>query len=42
MRVEFAYDGGGLGNGGTVNLYIAGPRRGGPVEATQPMISSAD
>ena len=43
VRMEFAYDGGGLGKGGTVNLYIDGEPVGeGRVEATQPMIFSAD
>ena len=43
VRMEFGYDGGGLGKGGTVNLYIDGnPVGEGRVEATQPMIFSAD
>lgn len=42
-RVEFAYDGGGLGKGGTVNLYIDGQPVGeGRVELTQAMVFSAD
>ena len=41
--MEFAYDGGGLGKGGTVTLYIDGDPVGeGRVDATQPMIFSAD
>jgi hypothetical protein len=43
VRMEFAYDGGGLGKGGTVSLYIDGEKTGeGRVEATVPMIFSAD
>ena len=43
VRVEFAYDGGGLAKGGTVTLYIDGNAVGsGRVEATLPMISSLD
>ena len=43
VRMEFAYDGGGLGKGGTVTLYIDGnPVGEGRVDATQPMIFSAD
>ena len=43
MRVEFAYDGGGLAKGGTVTIYHDGDAVGeGRVEATQPMIFSAD
>jgi arylsulfatase A-like enzyme len=43
VRMEFGYDGGGLGKGGTVTLYIDGnPAGEGRVEATQPMIFSAD
>jgi arylsulfatase len=43
VRVEFAYDGGGLGKGGGVSLYIDGKPVGtGRVQATQPMIFSAD
>lgn len=41
--MEFAYDGGGLGKGGTVTLYIDGDKAGeGRVEATVPMIYSGD
>jgi arylsulfatase len=43
VRVEFAYDGGGLAKGGDVTLYHDGNAVGaGRVEATQPMIFSAD
>jgi hypothetical protein len=43
VRMEFAYDGGGLGKGGTVTLYYDGEKAGeGRVEATQPLIFSAD
>ena len=43
VRMEFAYDGGGLAKGGTVTLYVDGENVGqGRVEATQPMVFSAD
>jgi arylsulfatase len=43
VRMEFAYDGGGLAKGGTVTLYIDGEKTGeGRVGATVPMIFSAD
>ena len=43
VRVEFDYDGGGLGKGGTVSLYVDGAKTGeGRVEATVPMLFSAD
>jgi hypothetical protein len=43
VRMEFAYDGGGLAKGGTVTLYLDGQPVGkGRVEATQPMMFSAD
>jgi arylsulfatase A-like enzyme len=43
LRAEFAYDGGGLGKGGTVTLYVDGEAVGeGRVEATVPMLFSAD
>ena len=43
VRVEFAYDGGGLAKGGDVTLYYDGSEVGaGRVGATQPMIFSAD
>ena len=42
-RMEFAYDGGGLGKGGTVRLFVDGEQAGeGRVDATQPMIFSTD
>jgi hypothetical protein len=43
VRMEFAYDGGGLGKGGTVSLYLDGAKTGeGRVEGTVPMAFSAD
>jgi hypothetical protein len=43
VRMEFAYDGGGLAKGGAVTLYYDGVRVGeGRVEVTQPFIFSAD
>ena len=43
VRMEFAYDGGGLGKGGTVVLYVDGVTAGeGRVEGTVPMVFSAD
>jgi hypothetical protein len=43
VRMEFAYDGGGLAKGGGVTLYYDGDAVGsGRVGATQPMIFSAD
>ena len=43
VRMEFAYDGGGLGKGGAVTLYVDGQQVGaGRVEATQPLAFSAD
>ena len=43
VRSEFAYDGGGLGKGGTVTLYVDGEEAGsGRVEATHPFIFSGD
>ena len=43
VRMEFAYDGGGLGKGGTVTLYVDGVQAGqGRVEGTVPMLFSAD
>ncbi|MGW5239253.1 arylsulfatase [Monashia sp. NPDC004114] len=43
LRMEFTYDGGGLGKGGTVTLYVDGDRIGdGRVEATVPIIFSGD
>jgi arylsulfatase len=41
--VEFAYDGGGLGKGGTASLYLDGDKVGeGRVDATAAMVFSAD
>ena len=43
VRMEFGYDGGGLGKGGTVSLYVDGAKCGeGRVEGTVPMVFSAD
>jgi arylsulfatase A-like enzyme len=43
VRMEFAYDGGGLAKGGNVILYYDGEAVGtGRVEMTQPMVFSAD
>ena len=43
VRVEFAYDGGGLGKGGTVTLFVDGQQVGsGRQEASVPMLFSAD
>ena len=43
VRMEFAYDGGGLAKGGNVSLYVDGALVGrGRVDATQPMIFSGD
>jgi arylsulfatase len=43
VRMEFAYDGGGLGKGGTVTLRLDGAKLGeGRVDATVPMAFSAD
>jgi arylsulfatase A-like enzyme len=43
VRMEFAYDGGGLAKGGTVTLYVDGEKTGeGRVDATQPMMFSGD
>jgi arylsulfatase len=43
VRMEFAYDGGGLGKGGKVTLYVDGKKDGeGVVGATLAMIFSAD
>jgi hypothetical protein len=41
VRVEFAYDGGGLGKGGTATLYVDGNKVGeGRIEGTVPMLFS--
>jgi arylsulfatase A-like enzyme len=43
IRVEFAYDGGGLGKGGTATLFLDGAKVGeGRLDATVPMGFSAD
>jgi arylsulfatase len=43
VRMEFAYDGGGLGKGGTVDLYVDGSKvGGGRIEHTVPLLFSAD
>ena len=43
VRVEFAYDGGGLGKGGDVSLYVDGnPIGKGRVEGTEPFTYSLD
>jgi len=43
VRMEFKYDGGGLGKGGTVSLFVDGKKAGeGRVPATAPFVFSAD
>jgi arylsulfatase len=43
VRMEFAYDGGGLAKGGNVTLFLDGKKVGeGRVNATQPMLFSGD
>ncbi|MGH9279821.1 MAG: arylsulfatase [Acidimicrobiales bacterium] len=43
VRAEFAYDGGGLGKGATVTLYLDGdPIGAGRLEATVPLVFSGD
>jgi arylsulfatase len=43
IRLEFAYDGGGLGKGGTGTLFVDGQKVAeGRIEHTQPMVFSAD
>jgi hypothetical protein len=43
VRAEFAYDGGGVGKGGTVSLYLDGNKVAqGRVERTQPFVFAAD
>ncbi len=43
VRLEFAYDGGGIGKGGNVNLFLDGQKIGeGRVEQTEPFLFSAD
>jgi hypothetical protein len=41
--MEFTYDGGGLGKGGTVTLFVDGQKAGeGRVDQTEPFVFSAD
>jgi arylsulfatase len=43
VRMEFAYDGGGLGKGGSISLYADGEKVGeGRVEGTVPLVYSGD
>jgi arylsulfatase len=43
VRMEFAYDGGGLAKGGSVTLYVDGSKVGeGRVDQTEPFVYSAD
>lgn len=43
VRAEFAYDGGGVGKGGTVTLFVDGTEAGsGRVDSTHPFIFSGD
>src|SRR5262249_8560883 len=43
VRMEFAYDGGGVAKGGKVTLYVDGKQCGeGRVEQTEPQLFSAD
>ena len=43
VRMEFGYDGGGLGKGGSVTLYLDGKQIGeGRVDRTEPLLFSAD
>jgi arylsulfatase A-like enzyme len=43
VRAELAYDGGGLGKGGTLSLYVDGNKLGeGRIDKTQPFVFSAD
>jgi hypothetical protein len=43
VRMEFAYDGGGLAKGGAVTLFVDGTEVGkGRVEGTEPMVFSGD
>jgi hypothetical protein len=43
VRLEFAYDGGGLGKGGAASLFVDGDKVGdGRVEGTVPMLFSGD
>jgi hypothetical protein len=43
VRMEFAYDGGGLGKGGTATLFLDGAKVGaGRIDGTVPLIFSSD
>ncbi len=43
VRMEFVYDGGGLGKGGAVSLYFDGEKIGeGRIDRTQPIVFSLD
>ncbi len=43
LRLEFSYDGGGLGKGGTADLYLDGTRlAGGHIDGTVPLVFSGD
>ena len=43
VRMEFAYDGGGLGKGGDITLFVDGKKAGeGRLEVSQPLIFSGD
>jgi hypothetical protein len=43
VRMEFAYDGGGLGKGGDVTLYVDGEKAAdGRLEVSQPLVFSGD
>ncbi|TWD80066.1 arylsulfatase [Kribbella amoyensis] len=43
VRLEFSYDGGGLGKGGTADLYLDGEHTGsGRIDGTVPLVFSAD
>ena len=43
MRLEFAYDGGGVGKGGTATIYIDGVAAGeGRIDQTEAFLFSAD
>ena len=42
VRMEFTYDGGGLGRGGNVTLYLDGSRAAGRIGPTQPVNHSMD
>jgi arylsulfatase len=43
VRLEFAYDGGGIARGGSLSLFVDGAKVGeGRVEQTEPFVFSAD